>query len=202
MSTDYCLQRRVKLSDLLEGLQVRGVHEHPSDDTSQTSKCLTDGHNNYLWVHCDKDGWVTYLTRFAPNGNPTKILRTIVDTFDMEIYTEHEPEFWGFETQEDWDAAMDNIAEENENKFYDDLKKFLAGEDSNIQQGTVGWGWAEIAANLVRNDPSLLEPEQKMKLMQMIYETDRRENAVMIQVHEDELMAHPFFANTRDEGQE
>ena len=48
MSTDYMLSKEVSARDLFGGeLEKFGVREHMGPDTSESSRCLTDG-PNYL----------------------------------------------------------------------------------------------------------------------------------------------------------
>ena len=35
--------------------------------------------------------------------DPRHIIKAIEQAFDTEIFSEHEPQFWGFATQEEWD---------------------------------------------------------------------------------------------------
>ena len=112
MSTDYCPLRKVPACDLFDGrLEEFGVREHVKPEaTTEKSRLLTDG-RNYLWVSIDDDGFVGRLTRYAPNGAPGKILNALANVFDTDIVTEYEPQFWGFDTQEEWKRAWKNVAE-------------------------------------------------------------------------------------------
>ena len=67
-----------------------------------------------------------------------EIFHAIAEAFDTDIVTEHQPEFWGFDTQEEWDAHEKRIHEEYERKFYAELLKHLRGEPSDIRPGTIG----------------------------------------------------------------
>jgi hypothetical protein len=58
----------------------------------------------------DDDGFVSFFTRWATNGAPAAILDAIAATFDTVLVSEHEPEFWGFQTVEEWDAAMEKLS--------------------------------------------------------------------------------------------
>lgn len=112
MSTDYRPLIDIEAADMFDGrLEIFGVREHRNENTTETSRMLTDG-RNYLWVYVTDGGLVSGFTRFAPNGAPGKILRAIADAFDVAIVSEHEPEYWGFNTREEWDAAWDAIAKD------------------------------------------------------------------------------------------
>ena|SRR5258705_12718453 len=107
MSVSYRLSERVIASALFGArLEEFGVREHVDrGQTSATQRCLTDGHN-YLWLYLDDDGCIKSMTRWAGN-NVTDILNLIADVCDTSIWSEHEPQYWGFETQEEWDVAWE-----------------------------------------------------------------------------------------------
>jgi hypothetical protein len=104
MSVDFKPADRIKFDDLFDGrLEKFGVREHPNRDATVVEKCLTDG-ENYLWVYADKrDHSLGSMTRWAPN--PQKIIQAIEEAFDTAIYSEHEPQYWGFDTKAEWEAA-------------------------------------------------------------------------------------------------
>jgi hypothetical protein len=103
MSTDFRPLPPISFADLFGGrLKSAGVHEHPANERSYQKRCLTDG-RNFLWVFCDDKGLASF-TRYGWN-EPQGILQAIAEEFDVDIASEHEPEYWGFETQEEWDAA-------------------------------------------------------------------------------------------------
>jgi hypothetical protein len=94
MSTDYHVERRIRAADVLDGRLIAfGVGEHLGEGTTEKSKCLTDG-RNYVWLYIDDDGFVCSLSRYGANA-PSKILEAIATTFDTEIFSEYEPQFWG-----------------------------------------------------------------------------------------------------------
>ena len=51
--------------------------------------------------------WSTFSPLNAGN-NPVFILSAVCQAFDTHIFSEYEPKFWGFDTQEEWDEAMTN----------------------------------------------------------------------------------------------
>jgi len=168
MSTDFRLSKKLSLIDLLDGrLERFGIYEQITEATLDIKRCLTDG-DNYLWVHADDEGFVSTMTRYMPNGAPGKILGAISEVFDTEIFSEYEPQFWGFDTQEEWDAWQCAISKEHEDEFYADILKFVAGETNGIRPGTVGEGQALIAKRLVADEPGLSAPESRAKLMERI----------------------------------
>jgi hypothetical protein len=112
MSTDFRPLTPIRMEELLDGRSDDvGVYEHHSKDA--TSRCLTDG-VNFLWVYSNEKGLVSTFTRWAPNGNPQRILCAIADQFDVDIVSEYEPEFWGYETTEEWNADWEAMAQKDE----------------------------------------------------------------------------------------
>jgi hypothetical protein len=201
MSTDYRLLKKVAACDLFDGrLEEFGVREHVTPEaTTEKNRLLTDG-RNYLWVYIDDDGFVGCLTRYAPNGAPGKILSALAKVFDTDIVSEHEPQFWGFDTQEEWDAWMEKMSQKAEEEFHIQLLRYLRGEPNDIRPGTIGMCKAEIVKTLVEKDPSLLLSANKDKLRNEIQSVYDREHAVtvtlspqdmalvrMLSTHEDDL---------------
>jgi len=104
MSTDFRALPRISSADLFDGrLEAFGVYEHCHKDTNEAKRLLIDG-DNYLWVFVT-NGLVTDITRYAGGGDPNKILNAIAKAFDVAIVSEHQPEYWGFDSKEEWDAA-------------------------------------------------------------------------------------------------
>jgi hypothetical protein len=176
-----------------------GVQEHVCKDTTESARCLTDG-NNYLWASRDYDGESTILTRYGCSNVPSKILDAICGAFDVEIVTEYQPQFWGFDSQEEWDAAWEKIAARRRDEFYDDVMHYVRGEDHTLQVGTNGMVQAEIAKQLIVDHPELALPESKDRLLDAVESDFDRDHAVrltlpredinrvlMLSTHEDDL---------------
>jgi hypothetical protein len=152
MSTDYILSRNVKAEDLFSGcLDAFGIREH----ITSNRRCLTDGHN-YLWAYMSHDGSVSCFSAHGPDKSG-KILDAIRELFEIDIFSKHEPQYWGFNTQEEWDAAKNQAR----NELYADVCAYVRGEPNNIKSGAIG----EIAKALVGIDAALLHPENKDKLL-------------------------------------
>ncbi len=151
MSTDYRPLTPIYFTDLFDGrLESAGVHEPPTEDRSSRERCLTDG-RNFLWVFCDDKGLASF-TRRGWNA-PDRILRVIAEKFDVDIVSEYEPEYWGYETEEEWHAAWEAMGEKDVQDFYDEVVKFVRGESHNIEPGTIGMTQAEIAKRLAAEFP-------------------------------------------------
>jgi len=122
MSTDYRIEKKIKVADFLSRLakarilEVISSHEEvvaklaktlfPHDEATARRgrpeldalacdrvRTLTDG-NNYLAFHVDDDGTVQYLTRYAwCRGAPVPILNAIAKIFDTKIWSERHMSF-------------------------------------------------------------------------------------------------------------
>src|SRR3974390_2322293 len=106
---------------------------------------------------------------------PGTIFNAVEATFDTKIFSEHEPQYWGFETEEEWDADEEKKGKESAERFHLEILKYLQGEPNDIQPGTDGMRVAEIAKKLVEKDPTLLLPVNKDKFrneIQSAYENE------------------------------
>ena len=105
MSTDYRPLKAIRMSDLFDGRLARFdvTEADPPDTAAEQKRCLFDG-LNYLWVFDDHEGNVGTFTRHGFN-NPLGILSAIRHAFDTDVVCEDEPQFWGFESQEECDIA-------------------------------------------------------------------------------------------------
>lgn len=198
MSTYYAPFNKIHARDLFDGrLEKFGVREQPTADTTETSKCLTDG-RNCLWVSINDAGFVGNITRYGANA-PSKILNAIARTFATDIFSEYEPQYWGFDTQEEWDALQERLAKEDNEKFHAELLKYLRGEPNDIRPGTVGMQWAEKAKILVENDPTLLLPENKDKLLNEARSIYDRDHAVTVTLSPEDIALVKMIATHEDD---
>jgi hypothetical protein len=195
MSTHYRLLSNVSLRDLLDGrLEKYGVREH--DESTDQLRALTDG-RNAVCVYVDDDGYVSDLSTRGAN-NPKRIFTAIADVFDTDVVSEHEPQFWGFETQEEWDAFMEQMSRESDDRFYAQLMKYLRGEPCDIKPGTIGMGWAEVAKTLVDKDESLLLPENKDKLLKIIQSHEDEHRVIVTSSPEEEAWVQMLCTHEDD----
>jgi hypothetical protein len=87
-------------------LEKFGITELVHAETNEQHRCLCDGDDNYIWFYDDGAG-VTGFTCYALLCNyPIHILHSIADLFNVRILSEHDPEYWGFATWEEMDAAF------------------------------------------------------------------------------------------------
>jgi len=168
MSTDYRPLRNIRAAQLFDGrLKAYDVFEHFKPDmTITTRRCLTDG-TNYLWAHIGEDGFLSSFTRYAFN-DARLILSAVAEVFDLDIVSEHEPQYWGFDNEQEWHTEQAKSAREYEKakrKFEKDLLKYVRGERNNIKPGTDEEIKAEIAKKLAEKDPTLLLPVNRMQFL-------------------------------------
>jgi hypothetical protein len=200
MSTDYRTLKKVSALELFDGrLEACGVREEiATNETTPESRCLTDG-NNYVWAYIDGDGFVGSLTRYASGGAPGKILTAIAEACDTDIVSEYEPQFWGFDTQEEWDEWNEQMSREAEESFHNELLKYLRGEPNDIRPGTIGMIWAEIAKKLADKEPGLLLPTNKDKLRKEIDTIYDREHAVTVTLGPADIAAAEMRVTHEDD---
>jgi hypothetical protein len=186
--------KKVTANELFDGrLEKFGVREHvklktknTDISTSENTRCLTDG-DNYLWVFIDDAGFVEYLTLFRPGGVPRKILNAIAEATNADVFSEHQPQYWGFATQEEWDAEQDKRAKEADDEFYVELLKFVQGKPNDIKPNTIGKLMAKDAKKLVKKDPTLLTLEKKDELLRKIKKIFEECHTVKVMNNIDDL---------------
>jgi len=182
MSTNYRVQPGVHICDLLDGrLEQFGIKEHVCSNMTETMRCLTDG-ACFLWFHIDSDSYVRGLIRYYPNHpeHVGRIVGAIQDRFNVDIVCEHEPQYWGFETQEEWDAAWERMHKESQDEQYLQIMRYVRGEPNSLAPGTNEIRFAEIAAKLVSEDPGLLLPANREKLEAEIWAIYQREERAQL----------------------
>ena len=202
MSTYYRTEVPIKMDDLFDGrLEAYGVTEVVGRDTTRDRRCLIDG-RNCLWayVEVDRESGVRYLGDLQSTGlgnAPGRILGAIRKAFDTRIYSEDEPQFWGFATEAEWDAFQVEIRREHDDAFYADIVKYISGEPNDIKPGTIGARQAAIAARLVKEKPEILG--QKEKLLSEIEEIDMRDHAVVVTLTPEDVATATMLATHEDD---
>jgi hypothetical protein len=98
----------------------------------------------------------------------------------VKIVSEHEPQFWGFESEAEWEAASKARAEKDQQEFYDDVIKFIGGESNDIRPGTNGMAMAEIAKRLVAESPDLVAAEKRRELIEAVETIFHRDHCVEV----------------------
>jgi hypothetical protein len=110
MSTDYSFEKEIRMEELFDGrLERFGVFEEIIEGyTSPGCRLLRKGCNG-LWISGDE---VVDVVTSPEENNPVNILSAILQTFDTCVFADDEPQFWGFETQEEWDDYLGEAVRE------------------------------------------------------------------------------------------
>ena len=109
--------------------------------------------------------------RDIPTVISLRILEVIAQVFDVDIVSEHQPQFWGFETQEDWEAAQNESHQQNLQEFYEEVLNYLRGEPNGIRAGSIGEIKANIAKELIAQEPTWAENREKLiEAVERVYE--------------------------------
>ena len=170
MSTDYRSLESLPFADVFDGRLARyGVREHVGSMTCDEHRCLTDG-RNYLWCYACGPNQLGGMTRYGANCS-LRILEVIAQVFDVDIVSEHQPQFWGFETQEDWEAAQNESHQQDLQEFYEEVLNYLRGEPNGIRAGSIGEIKANIAKELIAQEPTWAENREKLiEAVERVYE--------------------------------
>ena len=198
MSTHYGLSKSIKADELFDGrLEAFGVREevrsreaagrYPSYMKVKEVRYLSNGGES-MKVIVWENGYASLSVMNLWCAPEKEIFHAVAEAFDADIVTEHQPEFWGFATQEEWDAHERRICEEHEQQFYAELLKHVRGEPSDIRPGTIEMIQAEIAKRLVEQDISFQSPENKQKLLSEINEIYDRDHAVKVTLTPEQVV--------------
>lgn len=102
MSHDFRPERNIFACDLFDGRLAKfGVHEGPPPNENQV-RTLVDGQGHGLGVWIDDDGDVSDFVARRWDRNTDAILAAVAEAFETEIFSEHEPQYWGCETHEEF----------------------------------------------------------------------------------------------------
>lgn len=119
-------------------------------------------------------------------------MKAIAEVFETDIFSENQPQYWSFDTQGEWHAAMEQLERKERERFYAEIVKYLRGEPHDMLPSTIGMAKAEIAKKLVEENPELLSPENKDQLMSKMESHYERDEVVitlaeLMGVHEHDL---------------
>jgi len=105
MSAEYRPRECMLASELFDGRLVKsGIRE---DGQDEFGRWLTDGRGNRLFVWIDDAGRADEFTRSGSCNDPHHILTAIAEAFETEIFSEDEPQYWGFAN---WDEVHTWVA--------------------------------------------------------------------------------------------
>ena len=202
MSTDLrIVNMDVSMDELFDGrLKQFGIAEHLWDESIPHRRTLTDGRNWLLVLGpaSDGDSAGVWFKTWGLN-NPHRILAAIEKVFEARIFTEHEPQYWGFDTTEEWDAAMRVFEKADADRFYVDVMKYVNNQPNGIRAGSNGETMAKIAKGLIEQRPGLALPNAKEELLGAIDTIWERDHAITVQIDEGTMaLAKLAFANDED----
>lgn len=123
------------MANLLDGrLLAHGISEvRDCIGATPGSHCLTDG-RDCVWVYASVDAGATYfsfLTAYGAN-RPDHFLKAISEIFDTEIFDDNQPQFWGFDTQEEWDAWMSASARKSDEEARVEMIELLKDPEVDL----------------------------------------------------------------------
>jgi hypothetical protein len=103
MSTDYKVEKNISMDHLFgDCLEVYGIKEAILEGKSSPEcRYLTDGENGLVVLGDENVG----IIKRCGTNIPNRILLAISDAFNTQIYSEFEPQFWGYESELEWDRA-------------------------------------------------------------------------------------------------
>src|SRR5262249_53521128 len=102
----------------------------------------------------------------------------------------YHPEYWGCESHEQMERMFEAAHRKNNEQFYGELVKFIAGKPCNIQPETIDMEKAKIAKKLVAQNPALALAENRDRLLAQtddIYKVVHP--SVLVKFYESELDA-------------
>ena len=179
MSTAYRPLPDILFVQLFDGrLEKYGIKEEIVANSEEGTRYLV-GCDGFLRVHRQKDGTCDFTQR---GFLPWSIFDALAEEFEIELVSEHDYRYWGFSTEEEWDAFNEKFAKESKDKFYDDLRNYVSDQPNGLSPGSIGMIQAEIAKTLVESDPGLMAPEKRdvlLKAMMAIYDRDHAETVTL-----------------------
>ncbi len=188
MSTSFRPLSPLRMADVFDGrLEKVGIREHISPPhTTPTCRCLTDGHNS-LWVYANDEGVITTMSRGRLKDLAEAIVGRIIHAFNVEIANSQDPQYYGYGSQEEMDAAEKKAVRKARDKFYPELIAYVRGRRHGIRPGTVAEIYAQIGRDLAKADPTLLWRKNKDVLLDRVHETYSAEHSVVVTLSEEEI---------------
>jgi hypothetical protein len=196
MSTYYRPIPDISFDQLFDGrLEKYGIKEEIVANPTKGMRYLV-GCDGFLQVHREENGTCAFTRRGCV---PWSIFDALTEEFRIELVSEHDHRYWGFATEEEWNACHEQLAKEDEDKFYDNILKYLRGEPNGLLRGTIGMIKAKIAESLVARDPSLMAPEKRDALLDAVRAIYDRDHTVTITLTEQDLAAADMMAARIDD---
>jgi hypothetical protein len=163
MFTDYRLNKTLWIEEIFDGrLERFGIHETFVAEATPDWRCLTDG-NSVLWVEGYEE--IEFLLGFGMFNATEKILTAIEKAFDVEIISEHQQQYWGKEGEEECRCDRREVAEEVQAKLNILIMRYVRGESPNIELNSSFMPVANIAKDLIIENPDLASPDREEALL-------------------------------------
>jgi hypothetical protein len=199
MSTSYRSLTEIPYESLFDSrLEKHGVREELRSDTTAEYRYLV-GRDGALIAFPENNGLGCSFSRpsFAPM--PWAVLDALVDEFQVELVTEYDHRYLGFDAAEEWDAFQEELAKENEDWFYKNLLHYVRGEPNDLPPGTIGMTQADIAKTLIELDQSLAEPGKREVLLKKVEAVYWEKHSVSVSLTDaDREAAKMFMARIKD----
>jgi hypothetical protein len=128
---------------------------------------------------------------------PWKVLDALTEEFEVEMVSEHDHRYWGFDTKEEETEFHGRMAKEGEDKFYRDVLNYVRGVPHELKAGTIGMIKADIAKVLVARDESLIWPDNRQQLLEAVKAVYNRDHSITViwtpenRAEVDLMMARP-----------
>ncbi len=146
MSTAYKSLKTISFEELFDGrLQKYGIQERQTVAATDVSRCLV-GSDGLLWVYRNAGGEPCFV-RYA--GNVAESIRiAIAVEFDTEVVSENDYRYWGAESSEAYEEALNRFHNESTRADADSPADAIEDADQVAQE------WASLAEL-----PNVLVPE-------------------------------------------
>ena len=168
MSTNYRPLSEIRFDRLFDGcLKKYGCREEIRSGATPDRRYLA-GPDGVLIAFRKSDGGSSF-SRVGPL--PRVVLDAISEEFGVELVCEHDPRYWGFATEEEWDEAWEKLDKGDKDKFYNDLLHYVRGEPNDLSTENIAQ--ADIAKSLIEGNRSLAEPWNRGVLLEWIEAAER-----------------------------
>jgi hypothetical protein len=163
MFTDYRLNNELWIEQIFDArLERFGIYETYISVSTPEWRCLTDG-NSVLWVEGDEE--VEFLLGFGMFNAAEKILTAIEEAFDAEIFSEHQPQYWGKEGEEECRCDRREVAEEVQTRLNILIMRHVRGESLDIEPYSGFMHVVNITKDLIIENPELASPDREAELL-------------------------------------
>jgi hypothetical protein len=186
MSTWYRPIPDIQFVQLFDGrLEKYSIKEEIVANPSDGRRYLV-GCDGFLEVDRTDDGTCTFTRRGCV---PWSIFDALAEEFEIELVSEYDHRYWGFATEKDWNDWNEKLAKEDETEFYNNLIKYVRDEPNGLGPDSIGMIQGGIAKTLVKGDPSLMAPEKRNALLEVVTAIYDRDHTITITLTEQDRAA-------------